>query len=238
MSNTEQPIFPQDFIASDNTVLLSNDSTNPIPLEEVKSFLNIYDDSQDVYLESLQQLAIKIIEDYSGIDITRKTYKSFLDYLPKGDIYNTLTYNDYGYHNGSKVPLYGLLIPKAPYVDTLIVKYLDVEGVEQTVDLNDWYTKQYNVYSKNYSYTVPKEGYPDFTRQPSSITLEYQAGITSDGTVLPIDLKQAILYQMGHSRDIKGDECGDCVSGLLSGMIPPLLRTFKMNNIHITSAVS
>jgi|11BtaG_2_1085332.scaffolds.fasta_scaffold00399_7 hypothetical protein len=228
------------FIRSDNTVLLANDSTNPVPLEEVKSFLKIYNDDQDVYLESLQKLAIQTIQDFTGIDITIKTYKSFLDGFPCNNSYKTITYCS-SYNKQA----YGLQIPMTPYVNnTLIVKYIDIEGIEQTADLNDWNIKRYDVRSKKYSYAIPKVDeatglpkYPATLQQPDAVTLEYQAGITSDGANLPIDIKQAILCQMNWLREKYGDECGDCVDGSISFMVQPLMRAFIINPSYSYSRV-
>lgn len=145
--------------------------TEPISLAEIKANLGIDDDAYDVALIRLRATARQYCE-----KVQRRAF-----------ITQTLdvTYN---------LPLTRLILPRPPLQSVTSIKYLDTDGVEQTLD-----SAYYRVTGTDPGLITLAEGYSWPSVQPveEPVTVRIVAGYGDDQDV-PQTTKGAMLALIGH----------------------------------------
>jgi len=145
--------------------------TEPLSLAEIKANLGIDDDAYDVALTRLRATARQYCE-----KVQRRAF-----------ITQTLdvTYN---------LPLTRLILPRPPLQSVTSIKYLDTDGVEQTLD-----SAYYRVTGTDPGLITLAEGYSWPSVQPveEPVTVRIVAGYGDDQYV-PQTTKGAMLALIGH----------------------------------------
>lgn len=146
----------------------------PITLAEAKAWLNIDYDDQDEVIESIIKAARLKIEKRCGISIALKQYRM-------------------------KIAGFGesIELSNPPVVSVESVKYLDEDGVEQTID-----ESAYAFIDDDYSpYLYPLEDWPtDVASRPDAVRIEFTSGIDIEDSPpdeVPADLLQAMRLEIG-----------------------------------------
>lgn len=95
-----------------------------------------------------------------------------------------------------------LPLPFPPLIEVTGLTYLDVDGVEQTLDTADWSNDSESVWlSRNWRF-------PALAKQPDPIRLRYRAGyngvaVKDGGTgPVPAQVKQAIILSVQHIQSL------------------------------------
>lgn len=180
----------------------------PISLDLVKEQLRIDDNSQDSYLTLLLNTAISIAELITKRDITRKTYKAFLD----------MFFANNGYE-----------IRKSPLVSLDAIRYFRNNSLV-TIDSTTYYTTQSNTFSRAY----PRDNWPvDADDRAQAIEFEFQAGYATD--MVPIDLQLAILQHVTSLYENRGDcsNRGQCMD-LLPKTSLGIYNLYKIVDIRVS----
>lgn len=146
----------------------------PITVDEAKQWLNVDYDDQDEVIASIIKAARLKIEKRCGISIAMKQYRMKLA----------------GF--GGKIEL---TYPPVVSVDS--VKYLDEDGVEQTID-----AAAYVLIEDDYApYIHPLESWPkDVAARPDAVRVEFTSGVDIEDSPpdeVPADLLQAMRLEIG-----------------------------------------
>lgn len=147
----------------------------PITLTEAKAWLNVDYDDQDAVITSIIKAARLKIEKRCGISIALKQYRMKIAEF------------------GEKIDL-----SNPPVISVESVKYLDEDGVEQTIDAS-----AYTFIDDEYSpYLYPLEDWPtDVAARPDAVRVEFTSGIDIEDSPpdeVPADLLQAMRWLIGH----------------------------------------
>ncbi len=105
-----------------------------------------------------------------------------------------------GYYNTFPV---SVELKKSPLRSIVSVKYFDVDNVEQTVSSGDYYT----TVADYYSYLIFIETFitPDTFGRPQIFKVEFKAGLSTNDTDTPEDIKLGIKLFVAYMFENKGD---------------------------------
>jgi uncharacterized phiE125 gp8 family phage protein len=169
----------------------------PVSLIEAKEYLKVsHTDEDSVILRALKS-AIEFCENKTGLSFALQTYEYRLDNWP--------TYPD------------EITLPRSPVVDVLSVKYLDENGVLQTVVADDWNWER----TSDGAVVVLGEDFDSPTlqdRKKGVVRITFQAGFddpTQSGSgddpdlKLPEQAKTAILMLTAHWYEHREAAMGD-----------------------------
>lgn len=125
-----------------------------------------------------------------------------------------------------------LLLKRAPFRATIAVTYFDENNVEQTVGTSNYYTTESDYYSHLIfvdTFEIPKT----FDR-PQILKVEFNAGISTDETDTPEDIKQGLKMYVAHMYENRGD-CvaqGDVPEVIASHFYPYKILDIARNDIQ------
>ena len=151
--------------------VVTQPATEPLSMAEIKANLAIDDDAYDVVLTSLRARAREYCEKVQRRAFVTQT----LD----------VTYN---------LPVTRLILPRPPLQSVTSIKYLDTDGVEQTLD-----AAYYRVTGTDPALITLAEGYNWPSVQPveEPVTVRIVAGY-GDASAVPETTKGAMLALIGH----------------------------------------
>lgn len=144
----------------------------PITVAEAKQWLNIDYDDQDTVIASIIKAARLKIEKRCGISIALKQYEI------------------------KAASFEGIALQNPPIVSVDAVKYLDTDGVEQTVPPSD-YVLMDDAYAP---YLFPVVNWPSTAQRPDAVRVTYTSGIDIEDSPpdeVPDDLLQAMRLEIG-----------------------------------------
>ena len=194
--------------------LVTGTATLAVSLTEAKDALRIdpTDTSQDNFITNLIYTTTNYFELVTGRDLINKTYKCYLNNFPGvSNNYAALTY--YGVNQSV-----GIRILKSKLQSITSIQYY-VGGILITWDPSNYYITDENDYAA--IYLVDGQCWPtDADNRMQAIVITFVAGYGGDETVIPYDIKQALLQYIVYLYENRGD-C-DC-SG---GGYPPSAKTF------------
>lgn len=154
-------------------IIITQPSSEPITLAEAKDHLRVVVVDEDSYITALIVAARMMIEQRTGRAMMPQRWKIGMD------AFCAVT-----------------RLPGAPLAATpgLLIKYFDVDNVEQTVN-NTVYTL--NKYVEPAEVTLAQsQSWPAFTSVAGGVTMEYDVGYANAAAV-PAPLKQWMLLAIG-----------------------------------------
>lgn len=161
-------------------ILVTPPSGVPVSLALLKEHLRIDHDDEDTPLEGYLNTAATFIEQWSGVSLLERTYKTFLDAWPTE-----------------------VFLPMGPMVSVTHVKTYDDADAATTWSASEYYVdtvKGRILPRANTAFPLPE-------RVANGIEIQWVAGhATADET--PENLRQAILLTAGHyyrNREAAGD---------------------------------
>lgn len=187
-----------------------------VTLDEVKEHCRITSDDEDASLE----VKIRVAEDYvqarTGRAINPQVWELTLDEFPGCDSFNRYA---------------AIQIPLPPLQDVSFIKYVDDDGVEQTLD-TDLYTVDTDSLPGRV-YPVFGESWPVPRAQPNAVRIRFTCGHATDQgspasppephLEMPPRVRQAILIMVNELYDNRTDSV-DGVSSQMKGAIEALVR--------------
>jgi uncharacterized phiE125 gp8 family phage protein len=154
-----------------NDYLYTAPTTEPLTLDEVKSYLRVDFNDDDVYIRSLIITARKYCENYQNRAYITQTRELTLDDWPSDDI---------------------IEIPRGKLQSITSIKYKDYAGAETTISSSDYVVSTKS--EKGRIAPAYDKSWPSFTAYPlDPITVRYVCGYGTSEDV-PETIKQAILF--------------------------------------------
>jgi len=150
-------------------------TTYPLSYDQVKEHLKLIDDSEQEYVEGLIGVATDMAEDYCNRAIMPQTWVLYRDIIPTSST---------------------LVLPNAPLQSVTSIKYLDVDGNEQTYSSDD-----YTVNTKKEPGEIVLKttaSWPTLYSEPTnSFYVEFVCGY-DDADDVPKRIKQAMFLWIHH----------------------------------------
>lgn len=186
-------------------------NSEPVTLAEARKHLNIDEDytDDDAYITALIKVARGLCETYSGRSFLTQVRQIKLDSFP---CYSSILNNNYFFR---KKRYDGIIVPYGPVQSIDFIKYVDVDGVEQTLSADDYKADTHSDLARIFP-SQAAGSWPSTSLDPNAITIEYTAGYDDvSGDYLPSEAKQAMLMQIGTLYENRQDEViGTSVNGL------------------------
>ena len=171
--------------------------TEPVTLDEAKLHLRVDGTDEDALIQGLISAARESCEDRIEGAIPVTGWKLTLDAFPDA-----------------------IRLPRAPIASVESVKYLDADGVQQTLSALDYLVDTVSTPG----YIVPAYGkaWPETREQINAVEVEYTAG----SATTPAALKAAILLMVGSLYAFREDDSVGQVSKIPTG-VDALLDPFR-----------
>jgi uncharacterized phiE125 gp8 family phage protein len=149
--------------------------SEPLGLAEVKGYLRVETDADDVLIQGLICGAREAFERATGRQLVTTVWRGFLDRFPWSD------------HEPIE-------IAKPPLVSVQSVKYLDTSGVEQTWPNTEYTVQVFAGPDAQRGMIYPDTGklYPITLCTPNAVTVNFTAGYGEDIDV-PSEIRQQLL---------------------------------------------
>jgi uncharacterized phiE125 gp8 family phage protein len=136
-------------------------ATEVVSLDEVKSHCRIIGSSEDTYLSGLIKRARGYVEQRTGAAIGEQTLQLLLDAFPVNELGRSA----------------GIRLERPPLRTVTWVKYLDADGVEQTLDSSSYYVDE----AQLRAWICPASSttdWPETLDAVNAVRVEYVAGHT------------------------------------------------------------
>lgn len=181
---------------------LSQPSTEPVSLSDMKAQLNIKDTVQDAVITRRITEAREWIEAFLQRALITSNWQLVMDEWP-----------------GSAE----LLFP--PVASVSSVKYIDANNVLQTLSSSAYYLDNYRepaMLHSAYGYD-----FPDALAVPNAVRVEYVAGYANAAAV-PSPIKEALMLLVGHWMNYQGDAESGSVITRVPLAVEQLLQPYRI----------
>jgi len=168
-------------------------ATFPITLDDAKVHLRIVDSAEDVYLETLLDVATEYAQDTTGRQLVDATYAHTLDWFPAE-----------------------IRLPRPPLDSVTSITYKDSSNVTQTL-ASSVYTVIADDLNEGRVVEAINQTWPATADVPNAVTITYVAGYGAAADV-PATFKQAILLMLADLFEHRES----VVTGLAVNRIPSL----------------
>lgn len=144
-------------------------AVEPVTLAEAKAHLRVDGSDEDGLIESLIVAAREACEHETDRAIPQQTLELLIDAFPVD----------------------GIKLPRPPLVSVVSVKYIDVDGILQTVDSSDYYLDD----GQEPAWVLPAYGFdwPSTRDEANAVRVQFEAGYVT----CPEALRQWILLRIG-----------------------------------------
>jgi len=166
---------------------ITQPSTEPVTLADVKAQLNIKDTTQDAVITRRIKEAREYIEEYLQRSLMLASWRVILDEFPPE-----------------------IELPYAPVSAIISVKYVDTSGVQHTMSNTEYVLDNYS----EPAWLVPYYGtsWPATLDAYNVVEVVYSAGYASADEV-PQPIKEAIMLLVGHWMNFQGNiESGSVIT--------------------------
>lgn len=158
--------------------LITAPSVEPVTLADVKEQISFGDSLQDVVLVNHIKEARQYCEEYLNRALITQTLEMAFDSFPSDLFFDAFK------------------LKKMPIQSIESVKYLDTDGVEQTLDSDQYVLDDYSAWhSLMPAYAV---SWPSTQDSALAVKIRYVAGYGDAGSDVPSPLLQAIKLIVGH----------------------------------------
>lgn len=190
-------------------ICIQRPAGEPVHLDEAKLHLRVTDTAQDSRIISLIAAARQAAETKTRQQLLHSRWQLTLDQFPMAGVGTLLPFG-----NSVNIPPYAVILPHAPLVQVMSVKYVDMSGTLQTMPASDYVVNKSNLPGL----VTPGFGkiWPIVLPQIGSVTIAYNAGYAS-----PFIVNHAVSAS---NLTVKGPvtwSVGDQVSFYNSGGVLP-----------------
>lgn len=187
-------------------LLITAPTQEPVSLIDLREHLRIGDaDAEDTMLALYLSAVRRHIEEIASIAYLTQTWEWAQDFFP-----SVTDDNVFG----------AILLPGSPLQSVTSVKYIDTNGVEQTLS-----TALYVVNTRSQPGSVTPavgESWPDTRWQPNAVVVKYVAGYLTPQAI-PEDLRQLLLVAAGELYEYREDVIAGTANrtGLVHRLLAP-----------------
>jgi uncharacterized phiE125 gp8 family phage protein len=185
-----------------NRELITAPTLEPITLAEAKAHLRVVSADEDALISSLVLAARERAEIYTERALLQQTWEVSLDVFPTGDI----------------------RLPLLPLLSVVSVKYYDTDGVEQTLDVSEYYEDAKSKPAR----IVPVSNWPATKDRPNAVTITIEAGYGETADKVPQVIKQALLLMVGDMYENREETVVGTIVSTLPLTADRLLRPFRL----------
>lgn len=197
-------------------------NSEPVDLTQARTHLGIDEDftDDDAYITALIKAARRLCEGYSGLSFITQVRQMKLDAFPCYTIGSS--------YFSRRKPNDSIIVPYGPVQSIDSIKYLDSDGVEQTLDPALYRADTHSELAR--IFPSPGAGsWPATSQEPNAVTIEYTAGHDDvSGDYVPEEAKQAILLQVGTLYQNRQDEVTGTSVNMISWNSKALLDNIKV----------
>ena len=177
----------------------------PLSLDEVKLYCRIDSDNtaEDDVFNMLICTAMKVFEQMTGRTLMKTGFETYRTCWKKC-----------------------ITLKRSPLVSIDLVKYIDTEESEQTVNSDDYYIAEDPFFSSLiFDDTFD---YPNLNNKINQIIIQFTAGYAQDETEVPCDIKNALLQYVCFLYQNRGD----CACMSMANMPATVKVLFSNYKIH------
>lgn len=150
----------------------------PVSLAEAKAHLNVTSSDDDALIQGFITAARQLAENITRRQLVTATYEGYLDAFPAGG---------------------EILLPKPPLQSVTSIKYLDTDGVEQTLEPSIYLVDAQSTPGR--VLLAPEQNWPQTKAQANAVTVEFVAGWPMAGdpsaATTPESIKSWIKLRVG-----------------------------------------
>lgn len=186
-----------------NYILITDSTSEPVTLAEVKTYLRIDGTDFDNILTPLIKTVRQLAEKITGRDFIDKTWKTYLDCFPSNEIE----------------------ILKSKLQSITSIKYYK-DSVLETFDSSKYYITNSEHYAS--IYLVDGQDYPGgLDNRKQAVEILFVSGYGADASFVPEALKQAMITHIAYLFENSGD-CPDNGESLYKPMYFPYILPQKL----------
>lgn len=183
-----------------STKLSIKPTQHAITRSQAKAQLRIKSDevSEDKIIDIIILVATRVIEKMARRQFVTATYiKSLDEFQDDRNIKHPEDNLHHHHHNGDHNNI--IILEHPPLQELVSIDYIDVDGNQQSVDLNDVQVDTF----KEPGRIAPAFGksWPAARKQFSSVLITYKAGFGDDASFIPDDIRGALLILISHYFD-------------------------------------
>jgi hypothetical protein len=193
--------------------LVTAATSQPVTTEEIKNYLKIDNDDEDVLLETFIAAATKAAENYTGQALITQTRKFQLDWLPDGEYskYSLANMPFNGQGSSSRMPFFPydnyIDLPYKPIQSVTSVVFTDSSNTSTTFSASNYFVDTVTgrlILKDSASWEVD-------LRSRASVAVTYVCGYGNASTDVPADIKMALwqhIADMYNCRSLCEMSCG------------------------------
>lgn len=165
----------------------------PLTLWEAKAHLRVDGDEEDNLIDALLRAAVDHCASYTDRCLTPTRFRLSLDCAPTSRPRAPANPEAYPSLFAWAYPTAPITVPVPPLLSVEAVKYVDADGVLQTMDPASYYVDTSRTPGRIFPTTV----WPELsTTLPNALMVEFTAG--HDAATLPPAVRSAVLLMLGH----------------------------------------
>lgn len=190
-----------------STKLFLKPNQQPITRNQAKGQLRIKEDEnfEDDYLDDLIPQATRVVELLARRQFITATYiKSLQSFQDDRNVKHPGDHADSHHHHDHEGDEHDVIVLEHPPLQSIEeIKYIDTDGNEQILDLNDVQVDTF----KEPGRIKPAFGksWPSARNQFNSVLIKYKAGFGDDESAMPDEVKRAVKLVVSHyfeNRDL------------------------------------
>ena len=185
--------------------LITPPTTQPVSLAETKIHLKQEEDADDSLIRGLIRAATLKAQNVTKRQFIEATYESRFDRFPVE-----------------------FLLPRPPLLSVVSIKYIDVDGNEQTYDSDNYSVDTFQTIGR----VVLKSGesWPSVDDEINVVRIQWKAGYGTKQSDVPDDIRSAILLGIGHLYEHREDVVVGTIATELPQGALDLLWSYRIVN--------
>lgn len=196
-------------------------ATEPLSLEEAKAHLRLEQSADDAYVTTLIKAAREYVEQVCWRGLVTQTLEVTMDRFPDSALGSGVSGMNVGWSDWQKSKFE---LPFGKLVTLTSVKYLDVNGVEQTMPSSDYTVDDVSIPAK--VYLGYNKVWPNTRPQWDAVRVRYDVGQAVN--VLPSALKQAMLLLISQMYEFRTPEVTGTIISSVQFAFDSLVQPYRL----------
>jgi hypothetical protein len=200
----------------------------PLTLAEVKTYLRVDYDSEDGLISLLIASAVNALDGWSdgklGRALITQQWRAHLDGFPSISTTQAamrradrLAGDGIVFHDGLEL---GIVLPLPPLISVEAVKYLDIDGVEQTLSASV-YTVEIRGKTFGRIRLNNGEAWPSWRSESGCVRIDFTCGYGATAADVPASIRQAMMMAVADAYDNRGMGGKDVAMAAYDNLLAP-----------------